>query len=102
LTLEEKNFALKVAPGPSASRSLPKQVLLRLRIASAECLLGRWSGRSVDECRNGKRTAPSRDRNRDLRITCIAAIPRSTTELKKLVLVDETLIGNDEYIACAY
>jgi hypothetical protein len=34
-----------------------------------------------------KRTAPSRDRNRDLRITCIAAIPRSTTELKKLVLV---------------
>jgi hypothetical protein len=36
-----------------------------------------------------KRTAPSRDRNRDLRITCIAAIPRSTTELKKLVLVDD-------------
>jgi hypothetical protein len=33
-----------------------------------------------------KRTAPSRDRNRDLRITCIAAIPRSTTELKKLVV----------------
>jgi hypothetical protein len=32
----------------------------------------------------GKRTAPSRDRNRHLRITCIAAIPRSTTELKKL------------------
>ena len=34
-----------------------------------------------------KRTAPSRIRNMDLRITCIAAIPRSTTELRKLVLL---------------
>jgi hypothetical protein len=35
-----------------------------------------------------KESAPSRDRNRDLRITCIAAIPRSTTELKKLLIGD--------------
>ena len=39
----------------------------------------------------GKRTAPSRIRNMDLRMTCIAAIPRSTTELRKLIyhVVDE-------------
>jgi hypothetical protein len=39
-----------------------------------------------------KESAPSRDRNRDLRITCIAAIPRSTTELKKL-LIDDVRLG---------
>jgi hypothetical protein len=47
---------------------------------------------------NGKRTASSRDRNRDLRITCIAAIPRSTTELKKLVLVDADSASDKKYI----
>jgi hypothetical protein len=31
-----------------------------------------------------KETAPSRIRNMDLRITCMTAIPRSTTELRKL------------------
>lgn len=48
------------------------------------------SCRLSSECRpalaKSKTTASSRDRNRDLRISCIAAIPRSTTELKKLVL----------------
>ena len=38
-----------------------------------------------------KESAPSRDRNRDLRITCTAAIPRSTTELKKLLIGDVSL-----------
>jgi hypothetical protein len=75
------------------------QVLLRPRNALvASCSMDRWSGLSLDKCENGKRTASSRDRNRDLRITCIAAIPRSTTELKKLVLVDADSASDRKYI----
>ena len=41
---------------------------------------------SREGLQKSKRTASSRDRNRDLRISCMTAIPRSTTELKKLVI----------------
>ena len=54
----------------------------------------RCKGWSKETRQNCKRTAPSRIRNMDLRMTCIAAIPRSTTELRKLI----SLVGDD--LAC--